>query len=78
MFSGQGGSGVGLATGFVFATGFGAVGFIDQDVIAAAGANQAVDGFGELIVGGFCRVFAAGLLAGHGHGLAPCSTIVTK
>ena len=61
------GSGVGLAAGFVFAAGARAVGFIDEDVIVAAGADDAVDRLGELFVRGGGFVFGASLFAGDWH-----------
>ena len=58
---------VGLAAGFVFAAGAGAIRFIDEDVIVAAGADYAVDRLGELFVRGSDFVFGASLFAGDWH-----------
>ena len=54
---------VGLAAGVVLAAGARAIRFIDQDVVVAAGADHAVDRFGELLVIRARLVFGAHLLA---------------
>ena len=56
-----------MATEFVLAADAGAVGFIDEDVIVAGGADYAVNGFVELLVRGGGFVIGAGLFAADGH-----------
>ena len=44
-----------------------AVGFIDEDVIMASGADNPINRFGELLVGGGGFVIGACLFAADGH-----------
>ena len=68
--------GVSLATGFVFAAGGWAIGFVREDIVVACGADYAVNGFAELIVSCAGGVFVAGLFAADGHGF--CSGTLKK
>jgi len=65
------GSGVSRAAGFVFAARGGAIGFVDEDVIVAMGANDAVNRLGELLVRRLRSVFRARLFASHGLRVSP-------
>ncbi|HKV49318.1 MAG TPA: hypothetical protein VJN69_14590 [Candidatus Acidoferrales bacterium] len=60
--------GVGLATGFVFAAITRAIRLVDENVIVASRADDAVNGFVELLVTGAGGVLSAALFAGKGHG----------
>jgi hypothetical protein len=59
--------GVGLAAEIVFAASAWAVGFIDEDVIVASGADNPINRFGELLVRGGGFVIGACLFAAAGH-----------
>ena len=60
---------VGLAADFVLAASRRAIGVINEDVVMAGGADDAIDGFGELVVAGIVGgMLAASESAVHGHG----------
>ena len=57
-----------LAADFVFAASGRAIGMVDEDVVVAGSADDAVDGFRERVVSGIVGgVLAAGESAVHGH-----------
>ena len=57
---------VSLAADFVFAAGGRTVGMVNEDVIVAGGAEDAINGFAELGVAGIEGVIGFGFGAGHG------------
>lgn len=57
--------GVGLAAEFVFAAGGRAIGVVNEDVVAASGAQDAIDRFGELAMPGVEGVIGFGFSASH-------------
>ena len=59
--------GVGLAAGFVFAAGERTVCLVDENVIVAGGADQAVDGFRKLFVASRFGVIGAALFSRNSH-----------
>lgn len=58
-------SGVREAAGFMFSARGRAIGFVDENVVVARGADDAVNGFIELLVPLLRGVFLAGLFASH-------------
>lgn len=61
--------GVGLAAGFVFAAAARAIRLVDENVVVASRADDAVDGFVKLFVAGEGSVLSTALFAGNSHGL---------
>ncbi len=65
-------SGVCLAAGFVLAAIARVVRVVDQNVVVACGADDAVDRFAELLVSRCDGMFLASLLSANCHSLYPC------
>ena len=64
-------SGVCLAAGFVLAAIARVVRVVDQNVVVACGANDAIYRFAELLVAGAHGVFFPSLLSANCHSLYP-------
>jgi hypothetical protein len=65
-------SGVCLAAGFVLAATARVVRVVDQNVVVACGADNAVYRFAELFVSRCGGMFLASLLSANRHSLYPC------